>query len=240
MSGRKGVEHYLLAHTFRAGLDHEDRVGGAGHHQVELGIAHLRHRRVDDDLTVDVAHPDRAHRALERDVRDDERRRGAVDAQDRRVVLLVHRQHGRDDLHVEPEAVWEQRSQRTVRQSRCQDRRLARPAFPAHERARYLAGRVELLLVVAGEREEVDAFPRLLRHHHRAEDDGIALAKDHGSVRLLGHPAGLDRQPPPGDLDILCRYRHANTSMCGRTSARCDEVRFLAAAVEPSKLDGSG
>ena len=215
-------EHDLLAHALGARLDHEDGVGGAGDHEVELRLVHAAHRRVHDDLAVQKAHAHGAHGTGPRHVRDHDRRRSAVDRKDRGVVLLVHGQHGRHHLDVEPEAVREQRAQRPVRQARGEDGGLAGPALAAHESAGDLACRVQLLFVVAGQREEVDAFPRLLRHHHRAEDDGVALANDHGSVRLLGRSAGLDRQPPSGDLDILCRYRHANTSMCGED---CREVR---------------
>src|SRR5207253_11207933 len=45
--------------------------------------------------------------------------------------------------------------------------------------------------------------------------DRVALPDDHRTVRLLGRPAGLDGQPPAGDLDVLGHNCHANTSMCG-------------------------
>ena len=188
----KRVKDDLLADALGAGFDHEDRVRGAGDDEVQLRVRHLRHRRVHDDLTVEVTHPHRADGALERDVRDDKRCRGAVDAQDGRVVFLVDRQHGRDDLHVEPETLREKGSQRSVGETRCEDGGLAGPPLAAHERPRDLARRVQLLLVVAREGEPVDPFPRLFRHDRGAEDHGVALADDHRPVCLFRHATGLD------------------------------------------------
>ncbi len=90
----EGVEHDLLRHTLGTSFDHQDRVGCAGDHQVELRLVNPRHRRVDDNLPVQVSHADCANGATERDVRDHQGRRSPVDAEDRRVVLLVHRQDG--------------------------------------------------------------------------------------------------------------------------------------------------
>src|SRR5437870_288705 len=176
---RQRVEHHLLAYAPCARLDHEDGIGRPGDHEVEVGIAYLRHRRVDDDLAVDVAHAHRSDRALERYVGDHEGAGTAVDAEDRRIVLLVDRQHGRDDLHVEAKALRKQRAQRTVGEPRGEDGLLAGPSFAAHERAGDLAGGVQLLFVIAREREEVDPLPRLLRHHGRAQHDGVALPDVH-------------------------------------------------------------
>src|ERR1700686_4923932 len=116
-------------------------------------------------------------------------------------------------MDVEPEPLWKERPQRAVRQPGRNDRRLARASLTAHERAGDLARRVELLLVVAREREPVDSLARLLRHHRGAQDDRVALPQDYSAVRLLGHPAGLDRKPLIGHLNVLRDYCHSNTSM---------------------------
>src|SRR5438445_828337 len=112
-------------------------------------------------MAVEVTHAHRADRALEWNVRDHERGRGTVDAQDGGVVFLVDREHCRNDLDVEPEPVWEQRVQGPVGEPGREDRGLAWPALAAHERAGDLARRAELLLVIAGDRGENDAFRRL-------------------------------------------------------------------------------
>src|SRR6266404_4104434 len=51
-----------------------------------------------------------------------------------------------------------------------------------------------LLLVVAGEGEEVDALARGGERRRRDQDDGLAELHEGGPPGLLGHAAGLDRQ----------------------------------------------
>src|SRR5207245_2969001 len=103
-----------LAYSLGPRLHHEDGVRGAGYDEVELRLAHSGHGRVDDEMAVEVTHAHRADRALEWNVRDHERGRGTVDAQDGGVVFLVDREHCRNDLDVEPEPVREQRAQGPV------------------------------------------------------------------------------------------------------------------------------
>src|SRR5437870_3027944 len=120
---------------------------------------------------------------------------------------------------------------RTVGEPRGEDGLLAGPSFAAHERAGDLAGGVQLLFVIAREREEVDPLPRLLRHHGRAQHDGVALPDDHSAVGLLGHPPGLHRKSPSGDVYVFRDCCHAKyIQECGRNPAVRLWVRFLAAA----------
>ena len=57
-------------------------VGRAGDDQIEVGVGHLGHRRVDDDLAADQPDANGADGAVERDVRDGQRGRGADDRAD--------------------------------------------------------------------------------------------------------------------------------------------------------------
>ena len=64
--------------------------------------------------------------------------------------------------------------------------------FTARERPGDASDCVELLLVVAREREEVDALSRCFRCDSGDKDRGVAEPQHHGAVRLLGDVAGLD------------------------------------------------
>src|SRR5439155_14044874 len=101
-------------------------------------------------------------RAEKKDPRDSERRRRTDQCHDIRIVLHVVAEGGADDLRLVAEAAGEQRADRPVDQARGQHLLLARPTLALEETARDLAGSEGLLLVVDGQREEVDPWLRLL------------------------------------------------------------------------------
>ena len=129
-----------------------------------------------------MADADGADRAEERQRRDHQRRRGAVDAED-----VVRRDHvGREDradhLHLVPEALRPERPDRAVDHARGQDRALGGAPLALEEAAGDLPGGVHALLDVDGEREEVRALARLLpalrrREHHRVAASGRRLRR---------------------------------------------------------------
>ena len=83
------------------------------------------------------------------------------------IVLEVVRQHGDDDLGLVAPALDEERADRAVDQAGDQGLLLGRTAFALEVAARDAAGGVGALLVVHGEREEVDAGLRLLGRRRR-------------------------------------------------------------------------
>ena len=78
--------------------------------------------------------------------------------QDVGIVLQIVRQRGDDDLRLVAPAVGEQRTDRAVDQARDQRLLLGRTAFALEIAAGNAAGGVVFLLVVDGQRQEVDAF----------------------------------------------------------------------------------
>ena len=120
-----------------------------------------RQRRVDDELAVDAADPDRADRAEKRQRRDHQRGGRAVDAEDVVRDDQVGGEHGADHLHLVAEALRPERPDRAVDHARGQDRALGRSPLALEETAGDLPGGVHPLLDVDGEREEVRAFARL-------------------------------------------------------------------------------
>src|SRR5262249_37146885 len=85
----------------------------------------------------------------------------------------------------------EQRADRTIHQAADQDLRVGRAALAPEEAAGDLARRVELLLVLAGERHEVDVA-RLRRARSGHEHHAVAAADDDRATGLLGPLPGLD------------------------------------------------
>jgi hypothetical protein len=133
---------------------------------------------------------------------------------------------GRDDPGFAVEALGKERTERAVDQAGGQDLLLRGPALALEEAARDLARGERLLLVVTGEREEIDAFARARLRGRGHEHDGLAERHERSPPRLLRHPAGLDRQRTSVeiDLDLLePRLRHSFTPLrhhaaCSRNS----------------------
>src|SRR5262249_27000256 len=92
----------------------------------------------------------------------------------------------------------EQRTDRPVDQAGDQRLLLRRTAFTLEVAARDASGRVELLLVVHGQWEEVDPGLGGFFGDDRREDGGLSVGGENGAVRLAGHAAGLEGQRAAG------------------------------------------
>ena len=136
----------------------------------------------------------RADRAEERQRRDRERGRGAVDRED--VVRHDHvgRQHGADHLHLVLEALRPERPDRAVDHARGERRALGGAALALEEAARDLPGGVHPLLDVDRQREEVRVGTRVLPPDRGREDHRVPAADDDRAVRLLCELARLEAQ----------------------------------------------
>ncbi len=62
-----GLKHDLLGQLVRFGLDHHDRVAGAGHDEIKLALGHVVDRGVQHVVTLDIADARCADRPEERD-----------------------------------------------------------------------------------------------------------------------------------------------------------------------------
>jgi hypothetical protein len=184
MAEHHRAEHDFLGQLLGLRLNHQHRVLGAGDDEVEIALGHLVDLRIEDIFVVDEADPRRADRPHERGAGQRQRRRCGHHGDDVGRVLLVVRHGGHDDLGVAAPAVGEQRTDRAVDQARHQGLAFAGTAFALEIAAGNAAGGVEFFLVVAGQRQEIDAFLRLLRRDDGGEHGGLAIGGDDRSVRL--------------------------------------------------------
>ncbi len=212
-----GPEHHVFRQLLRLGLDHQHRVLRAGHDEVERGILHLGDWRVQLVPAVDVADASAADRAHEGDAGERQRGGGRHDRDDVGIVLEVVREHRHDDLGVVLVALDEQRPDRAIDEARGQRLLLGRAALALEVAAGDAAGRIGALLVVHGEREEVEAGLRLLVRDDGREHGGLAIGRDHGAVGLPGHLAGFEHElaPAPDQLFAL-DIEHLFMPSCGR------------------------
>src|SRR5829696_6866316 len=194
------VEHLGLGDLLGPGLDHEDRLLGAGHHEVELGVERVLLFGVDDEVALVVlADPHRADRRGKWDVGDGERGARPVHGEDVVRVDVVDRQRDRHELRLAPPALGEERAQRAVDHARGERALLAGAALAAEEGAGNLARGVHPLLDVDGQREEVDVAQ--VAGGRCPEHERVAGAERHRSARLLGEPAGLESDLHAADFD---------------------------------------
>src|SRR4029079_18782699 len=99
------------------------------------------------------------------------------------------------------------RADRAIHQATDQDLVVGGAALAAEEAARDLAGRVEVLAVLAGQRHEVDVA-RLDRPGGGDEHHAVAAPDDDRSTGLLGPPPGLDDDLFTADNGGLTNKRH--------------------------------
>ena len=187
-----------LADLGRARLDHHDRVARARDDDVHVGRVQLLRAREGDELAADARDAHGRDRALERDRREQHRGERGVHREDVGLVLLVDREHGPEDLDLVVVFLGEERPDRAVDQAAGEDLLVRRAPFALDEAARELAGGVDLLAVLDGEREEVDAFPRV-GDRDGGEDDGVPHPGQDGACGLPGDDARLEGQGAAGD-----------------------------------------
>src|SRR5699024_8523852 len=119
--------------------------------------------RVDDDLAVYDADVRAADDVIKRDIRNRNRDGRAEQRSDLRGIVRIVLEDGADNRDVIAQILGEQRAHRAVDLAGSQDGALGRAALTAQERARDAADRIQALLKVDREREEVDAVAGLGR-----------------------------------------------------------------------------
>src|SRR5262249_40553318 len=119
--------------------------------------------------------------------------------------------HRGDHLRLAAPGVREQRTDRSIDDPRHQRLVIARPTFALIEAARDLAGCERLFEVIASERQEIDAWSRILGRAHGAQDGRVAEVDHHGSVGLL-------RDVTDGECKRLIAYTNCLLDVWHRSS----------------------
>ena len=140
MSELDRSEHDFFGKLLCFRFNHHHGAHRAGHDQVEFTIGDFFHRRVQlifAFLVTDAGCTDWPH---ERDARNGQRSGGCNHRQDVGFVDAVIAQHLTDHVDFVVEAFWEQRTARTVDQTRCQRFLFRSTAFALEEAARNTTG----------------------------------------------------------------------------------------------------
>ena len=248
MGFHDGAQHDVLGKLLGFRLDHQHAFLGAGDDEIERALLELDLGRVHDVRAVDVADAGAADRAHEGHAGNRERGRRGDHRQNVGIVLEIVGQRRDDDQRLVAIALVEQRADRAVDQARGEDFLLAGTALTLEEATGDLARGECLLLVVHGQREEIEAGLRLLLEHDGGQHGGAAVGRHHGAVGLARDLAGLEHELAPGPLDFLAKnfkhlihpFHHGRLPPfgCDRPSAplrRQDRARRLLSPL-PSRL----
>ena len=192
MRREQRFEDRLFVDDLRAAFEHHDRVGAGRDHQRDVAVLELGVSRIDDDLAVDPAHPDRRDRAVVRDVGDLQRGRGRDQREHVGIVVAIGGEHGHDDLGFAIVALGEQRAHRAVDQARGEDLLFGGAPFALEEAAGNFAGGERLLDVVHRERQKVHVGPRFILRDRGRQHDGVAVS-ERARCRAPAWPGGRFR-----------------------------------------------
>jgi len=168
-----GAQHDFLGQAVSFGLNHQDRVFGAGNDEFEVRALKCSVTRVQQVFAITVANFGCANRTCERHAGDGECRGRANQRRDVGINVRVQRHNGRDDLYFVGESFRKQRTYRPIDQTTDENLFLGRTTFAFEEATWDLARCVSLLLVVNGQREKVPTRLRSLAAYSRNHYLGI-------------------------------------------------------------------
>ena len=205
------AEHDLFRETIGFRLDHHHAVLRTGDHEVESRGLQFFGRRVQEVLAILITDANGTDRTVERNARQRKRSRCANHRRNVGVDFRIERDHGRHDLHFVVEAIREERTDRTIDQTRGQRFLFGRTTLTLEEAARDATGSVGLLLIVDRQRKEVTARSRLLGSDCGAQHDGIAERGHDGCGGLTSHLARLELQSVGTILERFFEHGHGVT-----------------------------
>ena len=100
---------------------------------------------------------------------------------------MTHHRH--NNLRFVLVTIHEQRTDGAVNKTANQRFLFRRTTFTLEKATRNAAGCVVFLLVVHGQREEIHAFLWFLCAHNGRQNNGVAIACHHSTIRLASHLA---------------------------------------------------
>ena len=195
-------DHDFVGNHLGAGFDHDDLLIGGGDGHGHLADLALLGGGVDDVFTVDVADADGADRSVPRNIGDRDGDGGTDHGYLLGLAVGVHAHDGVDHADVVAHILREQRADGAVDDAGGEDRLLAGSSLSAEEAAGDPAHGIELLFVVDGKREIIDALTGRFGRRRGRKHDGVAVSHQRGSVGELRESAGLDLKLTAGDLGL--------------------------------------
>ena len=217
------IDDDILGNLFRPSF-HHDQVHVIGTalrarndlapHQKEVEIALFLKplRGIADKGALHATDADPGNGPLEGDVRNLE---GGGGRQHRRhvgIVLVVERKDRRHDLGLVEIVFWEQGTDGTVDDPRCQDLLLVEPTLPLEKAAGNLPRGIRHFLVIHGQGKEIDPLPDRLQRNGGHQNHRLPVCRQDGAVRLPCDIIRLEGDTPPRKIRTE-QFAHTFLSM---------------------------
>ena len=196
MSGLEGFHHHFLAHFLHLAFHHRNIVDRGTDHQFQVGLFHLRNRRIDHELAVHAGHAHFGNRPVERNIRNSQSGRSSQSGERIGQVFLVARNQVNQHLRVCVVIVREQRPQSAVDQTGDKDFVFRQTGFALEETARKTAYRVVFFLIINRKGHEIHIFPYFGLAANRGEQHRIATPHNSRTIGLLGNLASFNHNFP--------------------------------------------
>src|SRR6202795_1678630 len=208
------VHHRLFLHFFRAGFDHDNRIGGAHNRDVEQAVAHFAVCGIGDEAAFHQTDAHGADRAEKRNVGEGQGSRSGVDTTNIGIVFRVGGEDEGDDLRLALETLGEHRTNRPVNLTAGENLALAHTPFALDKAAGNASAGIGVLAVVDGEGKEVDSGAGLGIGGRGGEDYVFAEAHNGRAAGLLGKFSSFNREVFSAcDFDgNFCGFRLHNSS----------------------------
>ena len=186
------LEHLSFLDFLHFPFDHHDVVEGSAYHQFDISGFKLLEGRIDDEFAIDAGNTYFTDRSVEGDVRYSKGSRSCEPSQSIRHIYTIRREENDIDEDFGMIVIGEEGTQSTVNKTASQDLVVRSLTFTTRETTREAAESGILLLVLHLEGHEVNPRIGILGCAYCSQQDGIAHAKGHRSVSLLGEFPCLD------------------------------------------------
>ena len=191
------LQHLLLRNFACSSFNHYNRIAGTANNDVQTAVGHLGHTRIDDKHVIDEADTHRRNGAGKGNLGAAQSRGRTNQCANVRIVVLVGREDGRNDLRFPPESLRQKWPETPIHEARRESRLLGGSSFTTDEAAGYLACGVELLFVINRQGHEIHSPNGLRCKARRHENDGVSVANENGGIGLLSEAARLHAECAP-------------------------------------------
>ena len=214
MTKHHATQHDFFRQHLGFGFNHQHGSFGTRNDQVHLRCFNLRCGWVQNVLTIDVTNAGCTNWAIERNARQRKRSRCTDQGRNIRINFRVDRHNCRNDLNFVEVTFREQRTQRTVDQTRGQRFFFRRTAFALEEATRDLAGGIGFFDVINSQREKVLAWLSLLGTNNGNQNNGVIISDHNRTAGLTGYIASFQGQGVCTVLNTFtCNFKHTHISL---------------------------